>query len=806
MKRTLILLFCLVSLVGANAQNQREVKLFNEGWKFHFGNASDPAKDLGHGTEYFNYFTKAASIHNEGPYSLKFQEKDWQEVKLPHDWATTLPYAPEASHSHGYHTVGFKYPETSVGWYRKTFQLNPEDKGPEYSLQFDGIFRDATIWVNGFFLGNEPSGYATQVYDITDYLNYEGENLICVRVDATFEEGWFYEGAGIYRDVWFIKTAPVHVHSFGTFIYSELKNNYTEALVTVETEVENSTHENATCSVSQVLLDAAGNKLLTMSEKSVKLNPMETVKTKQEATVKDVHLWSCEDPYLYTMRTEIKQNGTVIDVYDTKIGIREAKFTADQGFLLNGKRVQLKGVNMHQDQAGVGSAIPHAVLEYRIQRLKSMGVNAYRASHNPTTPAMLDVCDREGIIVMDENRLTGINQYHKDKLENMIRRGRNHPSIVLWSLGNEEWGLEWNVYGERIGDTMKDFAHLMDPTRPAAIATSGGPNIIRNVDVAGYNYVVQNDIDGEKKRFPNRPGVGSEETTGSGTRGIYYTNEKEGHMASINRTDTTFLNKIERGWQFYADRPWLGGLFYWTGFDYKGEPNPLSYPAVDSEFGILDYCGFEKDEAYYLKSWWTDETVLHVLPHWSLKGHEGEQVDIWVYSNCDEVELVVNGKKLGKKSMPINGHLSWSTTYQPGTLKAIGYKNGKKVKEEILTTNYTPVQLVLEVSKITLSADNQDVAVVTIKLTDKKNNLIPTACQDVQITVEGNARILGVGNGDPAFKGAQNPNDLSCKTFMVPSFNGLAQVLIQSSHEAGTIQVTCTSNQVKPATITLTSK
>lgn len=806
MKKTALFILCALSLLSASAQNQRQTQLFNEGWKFHFGNASDPVKDFGSGTEYFNYLTKANSIHNEGPYATKFSDEGWQEVKLPHDWVTTLPYAPEASHSHGYRTVGYKYPETSVGWYRKTFQLSEKDKGYQYTLQFDGIFRNAVVWVNGFFMGNEPSGYATQVYDVTDYLNFEGDNLITVRADATLEEGWFYEGAGIYRDVYFTRTAPVHVEPFGTFVHANLFSNYTDAELNVETEVRNSTHLMAGCTVSQVLTDAQGNTVLEIPEVSTQVKPHEVMLVKQTGTVKNVHLWSTTDPYLYTLKTVVKQGGKVVDEYETTTGIREAKFTVENGFMLNGKVLKLKGVNMHQDEAGVGAALPKAILEYRIERLKSMGVNAYRSSHNPMSPAMLEVCDREGILVIDENRLTGINDYHQNKLKNMIKRDRNHPSVILWSIGNEEWGIEWKDYGERIAATMQDYVHLYDPTRLATVATSSGIMITRPMDVVGYNYIMQNDVEGEHQKYPNRMALGSEETTGCGTRGIYYTDESKGHMESINRTDTTYQNVIERGWKFYDERPWLSGLFYWTGFDYKGEPNPLKYPAVDSEFGILDYCGFEKDEAYYLKSWWTDETILHILPHWNLKGHEGETVSIWAYSNCDEVELTVNGKKLGRKKMPKNGHLSWEAVYQPGTVKAVGYKNGKKVKEEVLTTNYTATQLALSAQKTTLAADNQDVAVVKIELQDKKGKQIPTACEEIEITVTGPARIIGVGNGDPAFRGVSTPNTLTCQKFTVPAFNGLAQVLVQATAEAGAINVTCQSAGMKEAVLNLESK
>ena len=797
-----------MGIATLNAQNARETIRLDDGWKFAFGNASDPAKDFGCGTEYFNYLTKANSIHNEGPYSAKFDDSKWEEVRIPHDWVTTLPYEQKASHSHGYKTVGYKYPETSVGWYRKSIHIEKEDLGKQISLQFDGIFRNARVWFNGFYLGTEPSGYATQVYDVTEYVNYGGDNLICVRADATLEEGWFYEGAGIYRDAWLIKTGTISVAPFGTFVYADLKSPYDEAIIHIDTEIHNSTLEAQSCQIEQRLLDADGKEVGKAAAATLDLQGKQTSGCKQQLTFNNPHLWSTTDPYLYQVETTIKVNGQVTDVYITTTGFREVAFDADKGFLLNGKPMELKGVNLHQDHAGVGAAIPDALQAWRIQQLKQFGCNAYRASHNPMTPALLDICDREGILVIDENRLTGINTEHLRLLEIMIKRDRNHPSIILWSDGNEEWGIENTIQGTRIAAAMREYTRLLDPTRHSTIANAGGGEMIKGLDVVGFNYIMQNDVDNRKKDHPTWKIVGTEETTGCGTRGVYFNSpDQPGHMVAMNR-DTThhhIENVIERGWQFYADRPWAAGLFYWTGFDYRGEPNPLSYPAHDSEFGILDYCGFWKDEAWYLKSWWTDEPTLHLFPHWNLQGHEGEEIELWAYSNCDEIELIVNGKKLGRQAMPKNGHLKWKATYQPGKVVAIGYKNGKRILTETLETTKPADKIIMTSDKQTITADGLDVAVVNIELKDAKGRFVPDACPMLTFRLEGNGRIIGAGNGDPSYLGADHPKDKDCKEFSIPAFNGYAQVLIQSNRDAGNIQLKCLADGLKDGSINIQS-
>lgn len=802
MKRLItILAIYAISILTIDAQNCRERINFDSSWHFAFGDASSPAKDFGCGTEYFNYLTKAASIHNEGPYSSKFDASGWAEVDLPHDWVVDLPYAGEASHSHGYKTVGYKYPHSSVGWYRKTFTIPEEDYGKHIWVQFDGVFRDSRVWVNGFYLGHEPSGYATSVYDISEYLNYGGENLICVRVDATLEEGWFYEGAGIYRHVWLNKASKLHVAPFGTFVHTASVSQ--DAWVNIATTVQNMDIVPAEYELRHTLFDASGNVAgsVSMDGETIKGKDSHTVET--SLLVNEPHLWSCEDPYLYTLVTEVLCDGKATDVYETVTGIRTIAFDPDRGFILNGEKVNLAGVNMHQDHAGVGSSIPDGLQEWRLMQLKKFGCNAYRSSHNPMTPELLDACDRLGILVIEENRLTGINKEHIDLLGRMIKRDRNHPSIILWSVGNEEWGLEWNVFGKRISESMREYCHLFDPTRPMSAASSSGPTILEPADVAGYNYILQNPVDKHREDYPQRCALGSEETTGCGTRGVYFNptdgiakssvDAGNGRMVALNRDKhgpDSIYNCIERGLKFYAERPWLAGLFYWTGFDYRGEPNPMVFPATSSEFGILDYCGFPKDEAFYLQSCWTDKPMLHILPHWNLDGHEGEKVSVWVYSNCDHVQLTVNGKKLEKKPMPKNGHLEWNTTYSPGSVMAIGWKDGKKVIERVVETASEAVQTEWTDEIV------GDIMVVSARMLDKKGRFVPTACQELEYIVPEGWKILGWGNGDPAFQHIERPvvygaaasaengtpvPDKTAKTVKVVTFNGLAQVILQKA-------------------------
>ncbi len=793
MKKIFISLICAFSALAINDQNLRERINIDQNWQFAFGDASSPEKDFGCGTEYFNYLTKANSIHNEGPYAMKFDASEWAVVDLPHDWVVDLPYSAQASHSHGYKQIGYMYPSTSVGWYRKSFNLPSEDYGKHIWLQFDGIFRNSQVWVNGFYLGHEVSGYATKTYDISEYLNYGGENLICVRVDASLEEGWFYEGAGIYRHVWLNKASKLHVAPSGTFVYSDFtlgedgKPILDKVRLNIETIVENKGTSAASYTLRHRILDADKREVAAVEVAGSQILAKDSDLSKTSIELTSPKLWSCDNPQLYELVTEVYSDNKLIDSYSTTTGIRHIAFDPDKGLFLNGKSVKLKGVNMHQDHAGVGSAIPDGLQEWRLRQLKKFGCNAYRSSHNPMTPEMLDACDRLGILVIEENRLTGINDEHIDLLERMIRRDRNHPSVILWSVGNEEWGLEWNEFGSRISESMREYCHRFDPTRLMTVASSSGPTILVPADVAGYNYIVQNPVEQHRNDYPSRIALGSEETTGCGTRGVYFDDHENGRMIAHNRNmdlqRDSMYNRIERGWKFYAEREYLAGVFYWTGFDYRGEPNPMKFPATGSQFGILDYCGFPKDEAFYLKSWWTQEPVLHILPHWNLSGHEGESISLWVYSNCDEVQLIVNGKRLERKKMPKNGHLRWTAIYEPGYVKAVGYKKGKKIMEKRIDTTGEAVATSVECERV------GDIIVANISMLDSKGRFVPTSCNPMTIKVQEGCQILGWGNGDPAFRHKERPSEPSELSMDIEAFNGHAQVILKASQDTNFLEV-----------------
>jgi len=788
------LLFCTAFLSSAG-NSVRDKELFNNGWSFSLGYAGDMAKDFSHGTEYFSYVAKILSNNgNEGPVSPSFDDSSWQKVSLPHDWVVDLPFAAEASHSHGYKCVGWRYPASSVGWYRKKFNVPESDRGKRILIEFEGIFRDSEVFCNGIYLGHERSGYASSVYDLTEYLDYGADNLITVRVDASLEEGWYYEGAGIYRNVYLHKTGKTAIEPYGVSL-KEYRFNPSRTACTVVSEIRvGKVGAERGYLVAQTLLDAEGKSVATaFSDSSASVLELE---------VSSPRLWSVDNPYLYTLRTCLYKGDygieNLLDEYDVRIGIRSADFDPRQGFLLNGYRVELNGCDLHLDHAGVGTGVPDELWRYKLLQLKKYGFNAIRSAHNPASPAMLDLCDELGFLVIDENRMMGTGREHFDLVERMIRRDVNHPSVILWSIGNEEWAVEYGPKGRDIAGRMTDFIHSIDSTRPVTYGNCGGRDTLPGVDVFGYNYIVQNPIEDFRTRYPDHAAIGTEETTGSGTRGVYVTDADKGRMVSLNRSgvdrDGTngsdsgmqftpaghVLNVIERGWKYYSSRPWLGGLFYWTGFDYRGEPSPLSWPATGSQFGILDYCGFPKDEAFYLKSCWVDEPMVYVAPSWGLNTYEGRPVDLWVYSNCDEVQLTLNGKSLGKKSVPRYGHISWPVTYKSGKLVATGLKNGKKIVEQVLETPGMPVSLRVESSKQTLRPDGQDVVVLDFTVLDEKGREVPGAAVALSVSVSSNVRILGWGNGDPAFKVLERPVAGTSGPFSIQTFSGKAQLLLRS--------------------------
>ncbi|OIV41070.1 beta-galactosidase GalA [Flavobacterium johnsoniae] len=738
-------IFLISCMAFAQNKSERELVLIDKDWRFSFGHLYDTEKDFGHATGYFSYLTKTG--FGDGPAAKDFDDRAWRRLNLPHDWAVEQGFSESGSFSHGFKTSGKGFPDKSIGWYRKKINIPETDNGKIISLKFDGVFRNSKVFFNGYYLGTEESGYNGFEYDISAYVNYGGENTIVVRADASMEEGWFYEGAGIYRHVYLQKTNPIHVAANGTYVTAEIKNKKAE--VRAEITIENKGNYKGSIEVIQTIFDVSDKQITSVSEN---IDAPKFYKTAHYTSVLEVDkplLWDIDSPNLYRLVTQLKQDGKIIDHYETPFGIRTIKFDPENGFFLNGKSLKLKGTNNHQDHAGIGTALPDEMQYYRIKKLKEMGSNAYRCSHHPPTPELLKACDELGMLVIDETRLMGINDYHLNDLKRMMERDRNHPSIICWSVGNEEWNIEGNIVGERVTNVMQDFAKSTDSTRPVTVGISSGfkSGISSVVEIMGYNYLGNGDIDAHRNQFKNQPGMGTEEGSTFATRGIYFTDDVKHYQSAYDRKPRPSFYSIEEGWKFYAERPYLAGMFIWTGFDYRGEPTPYGWPSVTSYFGMMDVCGFPKDNVFYLKSWWGTQPVLHIMPHWNWSGMEGREIDVWVYSNCDEVELFLNKKSLGKKKMELNSHLEWKVNYTPGTLEAIGYQNGKKVLIETQKTTGKPENIKLSLDKENPSKGN--VSVITVEVTDKNGLHVPTADDEITFSIKG-GKILGVGNGDPA--------------------------------------------------------
>ena len=743
----ILLLALLLVMHCSLAQSQpvREQVSIDANWRFAFGHAYDTGKDFNHGTAYFSYLAKTGN--GDGPAAKTFDDRAWRVLNLPHDWAVEQSFSENASFSHGFKTVGKGFADRSIGWYRKTVTIPDSDLGRIITLKFDGVFRNSKVWFNGHYLGTEESGYNGFEYDVTAYVNYGGENSIAVRVDASMEEGWFYEGAGIYRHVYLQKTNPLHIATNGTYVTSTVDGGI--ATIIAEASLENKGTYRGAIEIIQTVIDPSGKQIAIATENSTAPDFYKAGLVTSTLKINNPALWDIDTPNLYKLITHIKQDGKIVDSYETTFGIRTIRFDAGEGFFLNGKHLKLQGTNNHQDHAGVGTAMPDELQYFRIRQLKEMGSNAYRCSHHPPTPELLDACDKLGMLVIDETRLMGIN-YHLDNVRRMIERDRNHPSIICWSLGNEEWAIEGNVTGERITKVMQDFAKSVDPTRPLTVGVSSGfrSGISSVVDVMGYNYMGNGDIDAHHSQFKQQPGMGTEEGSTFATRGIYFTDDAKHYQSAYDKKPRPTFYSIEEGWKFYASRPYLAGMFIWTGFDYRGEPTPYGWPSVTSYFGMMDLCGFPKDNVYYLKSWWTKEPVVHILPHWNWAGMEGKEINVWVYSNCDEVELLLNKKSLGKKKMEQYSHLEWNVAYTPGTLEAVGYKNGKKQLTAIQKTTDKGQKIKLTPHKKILNKAN-DIAIVNVEITDKNDLHVPTTDNEITFTVKGGGKIIGVGNGNP---------------------------------------------------------
>jgi beta-galactosidase len=722
----LCLLAASIVTVCAAADSPRERLLLDFNWKFHLGNDWGDAVGL----------DKAGT--GSGPASPSFSDASWRPVNLPHDWAVELPFDSSADGSHGFHPIGPGFPQNDVAWYRRSFDLPKTDQGKRLWLEFDGAFRDCEVFVNGWIVGHHESGYSSFRYDITDVANYGGKNVVAVKVDASRFEGWFYEGAGIYRHTWLVKTAPVAIAPDGIFVYSKFKNNVPEgdAEIHVQTTVLNKLVNRTQAVVFSEAISSDGKKIGT-------------------APVSNPELWSPENPKLYKLVTTVEVDGKVVDQKETAFGIRTVAFDADKGFLLNGQPYEIKGTCNHQDMAGVGAALPDALQDFRVKKLKEFGDNAIRTSHNAPTPELLDACDRLGMLVLDENRLLGSDAQNLERWHDQILRDRNHPSVAFWSVANEEFSTQDTPQGVRSAATMQSLVKQLDPTRPVTYAAPVGDDykgsINSIIEVRGWNYHVGRDMDNYHREHPSQPNVGTEQGSTVGTRGIYADDKVRGYVSAYDDFAPPWATTAERWWSYFADRPWLSGGFVWTGFDYRGEPTPYEWPCINSHFGILDVCGFPKDNFYYYQSWWTTNIVLHLLPHWNWPGKEGQEIRVDALSNCKAVELFLNGESLGKKTMKPNSKLSWPVKYAPGTLSAKGFDAaGRLVAETKIETTGEPAAVTLTPDRKSINADGEDVSVFTVAVTDAQGRIVPTAGNKINFDLSGPGKIIGVGNGDPS--------------------------------------------------------
>jgi beta-galactosidase len=786
-----VCLVVLLSTLGVHA-NSRPGKTFdfNADWRFHLG-------DLANG------------------YDANLDDSQWRRLNLPHDWSIEGEF--DEKNPAG--TGGGALPG-GIGWYRKTFNVPLISKGKLVFIDFDGVYRNSEVWINGHYLGKRPYGYSSFEYDLTPYLNFGTQrNLIAVKVDNSQQpNSRWYSGSGIYRNVWLTTTEKVRVDHWGTYVTTP-EVSQQSATVAIKTKIRNDSEGNAPVNLTTVIYDAAGREVGRISERNVAAKGS-GAEVSQTLRIPRPVLWSDERPYLYKIASQLEQGGRIVDRYETPLGIRSFVFDVDKGFLLNGQPVKIRGTCNHHDLGALGSAINNRALERQLEMLKAMGANGLRTSHNPPAPELLDLADRMGFIVMDEafdmwkqektkfDYHLDWDQWHKRDLEDMLLRDRNHPSVFIWSIGNEI-NEQWNGNPEagRIGKELSDIVHSLDKTRPITSAcnfvsdkntliTAGG------LDLVGTNYE-HNKIPQFQKMFPGRPIIGTETTSALATRGSYDMPSdlirrwptrwdqplKDGNAdfscSSYDNCSAPWGSTHEETWKIAKKYPFFSGMFIWTGWDYIGEPTPYPWPAISSYFGIIDLAGFPKDMYYMYQGEWTNKPVLHLLPHWNWK--QGDNVDVLAYFNSDEVELFLNGKSLGtKRKVGDDLHVTWRVPYEPGVLKAVSRKSGKVVLTEEVRTAEQPAKIVLIPDRKVIKADGADLSFVTVKIVDKNGTLVPRADNLVNFEISGEGFIAGVDNG----------SEISHESFKAnrrKAFHGMALVIVQSNGKAGRISLKATA-------------
>jgi beta-galactosidase len=854
--KQLIALWCVLFL-GASAlaaESPRERILMDFNWRFHLGDAPDAGNifeypevrdlaktrlnEIGEGDKLIANLPDPVETNLGSNVSFvkpTFDDGRWRALDLPHDWAVELPFATNANVQHGFKTIGTNFLSDSIGWYRREFTLPAADQGRRLWITFDGAYRDSLVWLNGHCLGRNPSGYSSFRYDISKFANCGGTNVIVVRVDASRFEGWFYEGAGIYRHVWLEKMSSLYVDPDGLFVWSTFSNNVPgdTAAIHVRAHLINYQPDATTLTVrcriiapdgteagrfetstsmpdyskkNVELSSVIGPSLLTAARKIPVPSANPGAPSAQQfislpSVKQSVALWSPESPNLYKLVTTIESGGKIMDSMEAEFGFRTIAFDAEKGFLLNGKPYVIKGTCDHQDHAGVGAAMPDALQYFRVKKLKEMGSNAIRTSHNPPTPELLEACDRLGMLVMDENRRVDNTQLVMDELKGLVMRDRNHPSVFIWSLGNEEGNLQaTNAAAQeaavKLITPMQALVHELDPTRQCTIAMNGnwGTGFSTVIDVQGFNYFTRN-IDKFRAEFPAKPTIGSETASTRTTRGIYVDDKTNGYVAAYGENG---VEKAWTWWPYYAAHPFTSGGFVWTGFDYRGEPTPYCWPCISSHFGLMDTCGFPKDIYYYYQAWWTEQPVLHLATGWA-RFDGGRTNLVRCFSNCKAVELFLDGKSLGKKSMALNEYLDWIVPPAVGALSAKGYNGNKVVAETKIERAGEPAAVELRPDRATISSDGRDLSIVDVAIVDAKGRVVPDAGNLLWFELKGFGKIIGVGNGDPSCHEADKASERN-------AFNGYAQVIVQAGRIEGMLELTVRSPTLKPATVKIKTK
>ncbi len=796
------LLAVLAAPFTVAAQGQRATLAFDRGWRFHLGDV--------------------AAAQNP-----TFDDSGWRTLDLPHDWSIEG----EFSDTNPAGASGGALPG-GVGWYRKTFSVAARESGRLVFVEFDGVYRNSEVWINGHYLGKRPYGYSSFSYDLTPYLRFgRASNVIAVRVDNLQQpNSRWYSGSGIYRHVRLVTTAPVHVDHWGTYVTTP-EVTAASARVTIRTTIRNASQADQPVTLRTVLYDAAGKEVAAAStEARVARDSVSEIA--QDLVIRAPTLWSLDRPYLYRAVSRVMCEGKPCDAYSTPFGVRTFVFDPERGFILNGTPVKIRGVCLHHDLGALGAAVNTRALERQLEIMRGMGVNAIRTSHNPPAPELLDLTDRMGFIVLDEafdmwKKEKTKYDYHLDwdawhvrDLSDMVRRDRNHPSVFLWSIGNEvmeQWTND-DTTAIPIARELAGIVRRLDPTRPITSASNNGSpaNPVFHagaLDLLGHNYHHEA-WPNFPTQFPGAKFIITEAMSALNSRGVYeqpsdsvasyatpYVKDsgpqpnKDYRLSSYDDRKAFWGSLHEESLRLFERYPFLSGMFIWSGIDYLGEPTPYEWPARSSYFGVVDLAGFPKDPYYLYQSEWTTRPMLHVFPHWNWTA--GDTIDVWAYTNANEAELFLNGVSLGVKRKPEDvSHVMWHVAYAPGTLRAVAREDGHVIATQEVRTAGAPARIALTADRSRLQADADDLSFVTVTVVDRAGVAVPTADQLIRFRLAGDARIAGVDNGDQI-------SHAPFRADHVRLFNGKALVIVRAGARLGTVTLTAEADGLEPATARL---